>query len=176
MILAVLAVAAVVAILLSFALPQENRVVLGRVEDFPVRAEPYAFAAGDTHGFVTHAANGWAAYDSRTPHLTGCRVEWVDQNGRLEDPCSGSRFDALGRYTFGPALRRLDRYALEVTRDGRVLVDVGRELPVTRAEWIADCAAALEQSDPSDSTDARAAHGQSCTQALDAFPGSLTQY
>ena len=174
--LALVAAAAGAAILLRFAMPQAHMAVLGHAEDFPLRTEPYPFAAGNEHGFISHTAEGWVAFDAVTPHLTRCRVAWVQQDGRLEDPCSGSRFDATGRYTFGPAYRRLDRYALEVTRDGRVIVDRSRELPVTRAEWIADCVASQERVEPFATAGERAKREQACAQSLDAYPDYLTQY
>lgn len=54
-----------------------------------------------------------AAVSRRCPHL-GCTVR-PDPEGGLACPCHGSRFDARGRVTRGPATK--DLAALEVARD-----------------------------------------------------------
>jgi len=53
-------------------------------------------------------------------HL-GCGAPWCSSSEWFECPCHGSRFNRVGEYKFGPAVRGLDRYRLRIV-DGRELV------------------------------------------------------
>jgi cytochrome b6-f complex iron-sulfur subunit len=56
-------------------------------------------------------------------HL-GCTVEV--QTARLVCPCHGSTYDREGTVLQGPAQRPLARYAVELTADGVLVIDLGK--------------------------------------------------
>lgn len=74
------------------------------------------------------ALNVRALYQ-RCPHL-GCKPNACLRNFWLECPCHGSRYDRLGIKAagaqYGPAPRSMDRFAIRVEKDGRLVVDTGK--------------------------------------------------
>jgi len=58
-------------------------------------------------------------------HL-GCQVNWFASERRFKCPCHGSGFRADGANVEGPAPRPLDRAAVFVSEDGRLVVDKSR--------------------------------------------------
>ncbi|HXI80388.1 MAG TPA: Rieske 2Fe-2S domain-containing protein [Verrucomicrobiae bacterium] len=66
------------------------------------------------------------AVSQRCPHL-GCRPNPCVEDFWFRCPCHQSRYDRLGikasGVTFGPAPRGMDRYAIEVDRDGVLTID-----------------------------------------------------
>lgn len=74
------------------------------------------------------ALNVRALYQ-RCPHL-GCKPNPCLRNFWLECPCHGSRYDRLGIKAagaqYGPAPRSMDRYAIRVDTDGRLIIDTGK--------------------------------------------------
>ena len=61
------------------------------------------------------------AFSEVCTHL-GCRVPYVDENGRFECPCHGSKFTREGDYIEGPAPRGMDEDATEGV-DGVIEID-----------------------------------------------------
>ncbi len=98
--------------------------------------EPYYFGAGrfylvpygGTGGQeVDYEAEGVAAQGimplyQRCVHL-GCRVPFCKQSQWFECPCHGSKYNTAGEYKLGPAPRGLDRFNVEITEAGDVMVD-----------------------------------------------------
>lgn len=74
------------------------------------------------------ALNVRALYQ-RCPHL-GCKPNTCLRNFWFECPCHGSRYDRLGIKAagaqYGPAPRSMDRFAIRVEADGRLVIDTGR--------------------------------------------------
>jgi len=74
------------------------------------------------------ALNVRALYQ-RCPHL-GCKPNPCLRNFWLECPCHGSRYDRLGIKAagaqYGPAPRSMDRFAIRVEADGRLVVKTGK--------------------------------------------------
>lgn len=68
----------------------------------------------------------------RCVHL-GCRAPWCAPSAGFECPCHGSKYNMLGEYQAGPAPRNLDRFAVEVTADGRLIIDTGTIVQTSRA-------------------------------------------
>jgi cytochrome b6-f complex iron-sulfur subunit len=66
------------------------------------------------------------AVSQRCPHL-GCRPNPCIEDFWFRCPCHQSRYDRLGikaaGVTFGPAARGMDRFAVEVDRDGALTID-----------------------------------------------------
>jgi cytochrome b6-f complex iron-sulfur subunit len=67
-------------------------------------------------------AEGIMPLYQRCVHL-GCRVPFCQQSQWFECPCHGSKYNTAGEYKLGPAPRGLDRFRVEVTETGDVLVD-----------------------------------------------------
>ena len=67
-------------------------------------------------------AQGIMPLYQRCVHL-GCRVPFCKRSQWFECPCHGSKYNTAGEYKLGPAPRGLDRFRVEVTAEGDVLVD-----------------------------------------------------
>jgi Rieske Fe-S protein len=75
-------------------------------------------ATGHTD-WVLHLRGGqFTAYDPICPHQ-GCSVDFVSPDAGFACPCHGSRFDARGRRTAGPAPSGLTAIQVSV-EDGEV--------------------------------------------------------
>ncbi|MDE0121009.1 MAG: Rieske 2Fe-2S domain-containing protein [bacterium] len=69
-------------------------------------------------------AGGLMALYQRCVHL-GCRVPWCDDSQGFECPCHGSKYNSIGEYFAGPAPRNLDRFAVHISEDGRLIIRTG---------------------------------------------------
>lgn len=87
-----------------------------------------AFIPGEDETGDGTALNVRALYQ-RCPHL-GCKPNACLRNFWLECPCHGSRYDRLGIKAagaqYGPAPRSMDRFAIRVEPDGRLIVNTGK--------------------------------------------------
>ena len=72
---------------------------------------------------VNNPASGFLALYARDPG-SNCLLVWQPAVGRIEDPCSGSKYTRSGESIGGPAPRGLDRYAVSLTESGEIKVDV----------------------------------------------------
>jgi cytochrome b6-f complex iron-sulfur subunit len=100
------------------------------------QSEPYYYGAGRFYivpyngkpeGDVNYedegvASNGIMPLYQRCVHL-GCRVPFCKQSQWFECPCHGSKYNLAGEYRLGPAPRGLDRFHVDVTDSGDVMVD-----------------------------------------------------
>ena len=83
--------------------------------------------------FLVKLESGEIVALSRRSTHRGCTVPWRPEfefqgrKGWFRDPCSGSTWDIDGQIMFGPALRSMDRFRIDI-RDGRVFVDISRRL------------------------------------------------
>ncbi len=71
---------------------------------------------------------GVIALYQKCPHL-GCRVPSCATSQWFECPCHGSQYNQVGEKRGGPAPRGMDRFTMEVTPDGFLLVDTGSVIP-----------------------------------------------
>ena len=71
---------------------------------------------------------GIIALYQKCPHL-GCRVPDCKTSQWFECPCHGSQYNLVGEKRAGPAPRGMDRFKMEVTADGFLLVDTGAVIP-----------------------------------------------
>ncbi|HKZ86354.1 MAG TPA: hypothetical protein VJ793_22215 [Anaerolineae bacterium] len=71
---------------------------------------------------------GFLALHGRDPG-SNCQMRWVPETGRIEDPCSGSKYTRTGEYISGPSPRSLDRYPITVGENGDVVVDLSTFQP-----------------------------------------------
>ncbi len=68
---------------------------------------------------------GFVALFQKCPHL-GCRVPNCETSQWFECPCHGSKYNRLGEKQSGPAPRGMDRFGIEITSQGDVIVDTAR--------------------------------------------------
>ncbi len=69
----------------------------------------------------------------RCVHL-GCRVPTCLPSQGFECPCHGSKYNFHGEYDSGPAPRNMDRFAVEVSENGRLIIDTGQIFQTARAK------------------------------------------
>ncbi|MDH3261867.1 MAG: Rieske 2Fe-2S domain-containing protein [Acidimicrobiia bacterium] len=93
---------------------------------------PFDEAAGPQFEGKGVVAGGLTALWQKCVHL-GCRVPWCSSSQGFECPCHGSKYNAVGEYQAGPAPRNLDRFVVEVTEDGRFIIDTGSVIQTARA-------------------------------------------
>ena len=77
-------------------------------------------------------ADGLVAVYQRCVHL-GCRVPWCNSSQGFECPCHGSKYNMVGEYYAGPAPRNLDRFAVNVSSSGKLIIDTGTIIESPRA-------------------------------------------
>lgn len=64
--------------------------------------------------WLSNAPEGLVALYKVCTHL-GCLYAWVNNNGRFECPCHGSKYELDGTWIEGPAPRSLDRFVMTIT-------------------------------------------------------------
>ena len=93
--------------------------------EYPASALP---KAQSTYGFYPQVApgleSGVVALFQTCPHL-GCRVPECQTSQWFECPCHGSQYNQVGEKKGGPAPRGMDRFPMEVTAGGDLIVDTG---------------------------------------------------
>ncbi len=77
-------------------------------------------------------AAGVMAIWQKCVHL-GCRVPWCSTSQGFECPCHGSKYNSIGEYNAGPAPRNLDRFVVEVTDGGDLIIKTGTVVETPRA-------------------------------------------
>ena len=77
-------------------------------------------------------ADGLVAVYQRCVHL-GCRVPWCNSSQGFECPCHGSKYNMVGEYYAGPAPRNLDRFVVNVSSAGKLIIDTGTIIESPRA-------------------------------------------
>lgn len=108
----------------SFAVVSEARAYI-----VPVSAPELATSQFTQPGLEV---DGVMALWWRCVHL-GCRTPWCASSIGFECPCHGSKYNLLGEYEAGPAPRNLDRFVIELTEDGRLIIDTGTIVQTPRA-------------------------------------------
>ncbi len=76
---------------------------------------------------------GVMALWQRCVHL-GCRVPQCIPSQGFECPCHGSRYNFHGEYEAGPAPRNLDRFEVQVSEAGDLIVNTGAIFQTARAK------------------------------------------
>ncbi|NIR38261.1 MAG: Rieske 2Fe-2S domain-containing protein, partial [Actinobacteria bacterium] len=75
---------------------------------------------------------GVMALWQRCVHL-GCRVPWCQPSQGFECPCHGSKYNSIGEYYAGPAPRNLDRFVVEETSAGELVIKTGSIIQTPRS-------------------------------------------
>jgi cytochrome b6-f complex iron-sulfur subunit len=74
--------------------------------------------------FVVRERDRIYAVSARCAHL-GCTVNWFADQRIFKCPCHGSEYHSNGTNFAGPAPRPLDRFRIELSVDGQLVVDTG---------------------------------------------------
>lgn len=82
----------------------------------------------DGHAFLVYNDGDPIALSDDAQHMEGERTEWCESSQMFETPTHGEKFDNLGYYFGGPALRGLDRFPVRVEGDA-VYVDFDERMP-----------------------------------------------
>jgi len=98
-----------------------TRFKVGRPDEIPVGT---LLVLPEQKIYVGHAKDGFFAMTAVCTHL-GCMTRWLPDQKAIACPCHGSRFDAGGAVTDGPAPRPLGRFQLSLA-DGQLVVDIRR--------------------------------------------------
>ena len=72
--------------------------------------------------------------EAKCTHL-GCTPNWLAAEGKFKCPCHGSGFTPDGINIEGPAPRPLERFKVELTEDGEIVVDESSRFRGERGEW-----------------------------------------
>jgi cytochrome b6-f complex iron-sulfur subunit len=87
----------------------------------------FVFAGGQDDGM------GLMALWQRCVHL-GCRVPECLSSQGFECPCHGSKYNAHGEYSQGPAPRNLDRFGVSINDAGELIIDTGNVVQTSRSK------------------------------------------
>ncbi|MEP7204252.1 MAG: Rieske 2Fe-2S domain-containing protein [Ilumatobacteraceae bacterium] len=94
------------------------------VTQYPLDALPKAKTVPAYKPLLAGMENGLVALYQKCPHL-GCRVPQCVSSQWFECPCHGSQYNRVGEKKGGPAPRGMDRFILQVTNAGDVIIDTG---------------------------------------------------
>ncbi len=103
-----------------------RRRILGEAARFPPGSKVFVEDAGV---FVLRDGKGLRALSAICTHL-GCNVR-ADEGGGYVCPCHGSRYDAEGRVTGGPAPAPLNFLRVKLDKRRRLIVDLGESVKAT---------------------------------------------
>ena len=101
----------------------DNQFPIGKPNEF---SKDSAVSIPRRRLWVFSDEGGVAAVSTVCPHL-GCVVTRENDGGYL-CPCHGSKFDAAGATVSGPSPRALKWVEISLSPDGRLIVDVDREV------------------------------------------------
>lgn len=88
---------------------------------------PVVLVGGEDDGI------GLMALWHRCVHL-GCRVPECISSQGFECPCHGSKYNAHGEYSAGPAPRNLDRFGVSIDGAGDLVIDTGTIVQTARSK------------------------------------------
>lgn len=112
----------------GFLYKPEGRMWLTEYPNGAVEKAVATYSPGELNGMTAGQDlgldGGIVALYQKCPHL-GCRVPSCVTSQWFECPCHGSKYNQVGEKRGGPAPRGMDRFAVEVTADGSLLVDTG---------------------------------------------------
>ena len=103
---------------------------------------PDEFTKGkvDTRFKTKHAVwivrddNSIYALSTVCTHL-GCTPNWLEAEQKYKCPCHGSGFRKSGKNFEGPAPRPLERFAISLAGDGKIIVDKTKSFKWEKGEW-----------------------------------------
>jgi len=81
-----------------------------------------------TRALYTDSVPGYLLVDWKCTHL-GCRVPPCESSAWFECLCHGVRYNQIGEYKFGPAVRGFDRYATRLIVGDELVADTRFRIP-----------------------------------------------
>jgi hypothetical protein len=115
-------------------LPREQLLPLGPQTNFPIDEPEYRAVDTQIHIFVINLHGELIAWDASAAVDQPCSlIKWVPTNNRFEDPCTAGKWCLDGAVADswispGSAIRTLDRFRLEVDRDGNVWLNPDQKI------------------------------------------------
>jgi hypothetical protein len=115
----------------QFIRPQQDLVKIGLLDDFPPSSQPYIAELKLKHEtvFVVNQGGSLLVFNRNTPVHNRCIYNWVVQENRFIDPCSGTQYLLDGAYEKGPGLQDLNQYGVVVDGDNEVFVNLDEVIP-----------------------------------------------
>ena len=101
-----------------------RRYKAGKPEDCPDESSTFI---EEVRLFIVRKGNSYRAVSAICPHL-GCTVNPVVGEYPFLCPCHGSHFDKQGEAMSGPSPRGLTWHLVSLTKDGRLLIDMDRDV------------------------------------------------
>jgi len=102
-----------------------TKVKIGRPDDYSPGTVTYL---EESKLFILRDGTGFRALSAVCTHL-GCTVNKDAGLNSYSCPCHGSKFDADGNVTHGPAPKALNTLEIAITPSGRMVVDLGKTVP-----------------------------------------------
>ncbi len=84
--------------------------------------------------WIVRSSEGIYALSTVCTHL-GCTPNWFEGEQKFKCPCHGSGFKKNGINIEGPAPRPLERFRIELTDDGQILIDKSKIFQYEKGEW-----------------------------------------
>lgn len=84
--------------------------------------------------WVVRETTGFYVLSTICTHL-GCTPRWLAAESKFKCPCHGSGFKKSGINFEGPAPRPLERFAVSLAEDGRLLVDKSKIFRFEKGDW-----------------------------------------
>lgn len=100
---------------------------LSEMEGSSFEGTPFVVAGGEDDGIALMAL--W----QKCVHL-GCRVPTCIPSQGFECPCHGSKYNIHGEYEAGPAPRNLDRFGVEESDAGDLIILTGEVVETSRSQ------------------------------------------
>lgn len=98
------------------------RFTVGRAEDYIPGKVDMSYKDRHRISIIREEDGSFYCLSMVCTHL-GCTTNWKFSEGIFHCPCHGSKFDKGGINFAGPAPRPLDRFKIEQTSDGELIVD-----------------------------------------------------
>ena len=84
--------------------------------------------------WIVRDDNSIYALSTVCTHL-GCTPNWLEAEQKYKCPCHGSGFRKSGKNFEGPAPRPLERFAISLAEDGKIIVDKTKSFKWEKGEW-----------------------------------------
>ena len=84
--------------------------------------------------WIVRDDNSIYALSTVCTHL-GCTPNWLEAEQKYKCPCHGSGFRKSGKNFDGPAPRPLERFAISLAGDGKIIVDKTKSFKWEKGEW-----------------------------------------
>ena len=110
-------------VVLRFALPRPEKILVGSAQDFQPGQAPRMFWHGSTPFYIVNTEGELLALYARSTRGVRCLIRWDAERLQYVDPCYGSRMQLNGKYEGGGPPLEMGRLALQVI-DGQVWVSL----------------------------------------------------